>query len=99
MFVLYLAVCAVLAFVPRPDAMPHWLSLAWQGFLLVPTLAYLVSVLLTTFSLNPATWLLTAAGVFATHVTYGVRFLHGLCARRAPCEYIGVDHPGSAGQP
>lgn len=98
LFVLYLVASAVLAVVPEPDCMPVWLYCAWHGFIAVPSLLYFALVLLTTFSINPATWLVTAAGVFATHVTYGVRFLHGLCARRAPCEYIGVDHPGSAGQ-
>ena len=49
-------------------------------------------VLLTTVSLNPLTWLLTAAGVFLTHVVYGVRFIEGLFAKKAPCEYIGKDH-------
>ena len=93
LFVLYLVSWTVLAFVPQPASMPLWLFLAWHGFLSIPMLAYLVPVLLTTFSINPATWLLTAAGVVATHVVYGVRFLQGLCARRAPCEYIGKDHP------
>ena len=53
---------------------------------------YALLVLVTTFSFNPATWVLTAIGVFASHVWYGVRFMQGLCARRAPCEFIGKDH-------
>jgi glycosyltransferase involved in cell wall biosynthesis len=57
-----------------------------------PGAAYLALVLLTTVSLNPATWLLAAAGVVASHVCYGVRFVQGLLARRAPCEFIGKDH-------
>lgn len=56
---------------------------------------YGVLVLLTTAALNPVTWLLTAAGVVASHLTYGVTFLRGLLARQAPCEFIGADH-GSA---
>ena len=59
---------------------------------LAPLPLYFALVLLTTFSLNPLTWLLTAAGVFATHVTYGVRFVQGLLAKKAPCEFIGKDH-------
>ena len=91
-FVLYLVLWAVLAFVPQPEAMPLWLFLCWQGFLSVPMIAYLSLVLVSTFSFNPIVWLLTAAGVFATHVCYGVRFIQGLCAKKAPCEYIGKDH-------
>ena len=53
---------------------------------------YGLAVALTSFSLNPVMWILTALGVVATHVCYGVRFLQGLCAAHAPCEYIGRDH-------
>ena len=49
-------------------------------------------VALTTFSVNPLVWALTLAGVVATHVVYGVRFLCGLLAKKAPCEFIGKDH-------
>lgn len=57
----------------------------------VPLLAYAALVALTTFSRNPLTWLLTALGVLATHICYGVRFMQGLCAYAAPCEFIGKD--------
>ena len=67
-------------------ALPFVLWL-WPLYLL-----YLVLVLLTTFAFNPLTWLLTAVGVFASHVVYGVQFLRGLIASRAPCEFIGSDH-------
>ena len=53
---------------------------------------YAALVLVTTFSFNPLTWALTAAGVVASHVTYGIQFVRGLCAKRAPCEFIGKDH-------
>ena len=96
LFVVYLAAWAVLLAVPQPDAMPFWLFAAWNGFLSLPLLTYFALVLVTTVSLNPLKWLLTACGVFVTHVTYGLRFIQGLCARRAPCEYIGKDHPQSA---
>ena len=92
LFDLYLVAWAVLALVPRPEAMPYWLSLAWTGFLFVPAIAYAALVLVSTLSLNPIAWLLTASGVFATHVWYGMRFIQGLCAGKAPCEYIGKDH-------
>ena len=91
MFVAYLAVWAVAAAVPQPESMPLWLFLAWHGLIASP-LVYLAAVLISSASLNPATWLLTAAGVFASHVTYGVRFIQGVCAKKAPCEYIGKDH-------
>ena len=58
----------------------------------VPAVVYAVSVLATSFSLRPHVWLLTALGVLASHVVYGIRFLQGLSARKAPCEYIGKDH-------
>ena len=57
-----------------------------------PFWLYLALVALTTFSLKPHHWLLTAAGVVASHVWYGIRFIQGLCAKKAPCEYIGKDH-------
>lgn len=53
---------------------------------------YLFLVLATTFDKNPFTWLLAAVGVFVTHLTYGVKFVQGLCASKAPCEFIGKDH-------
>ena len=53
---------------------------------------YAALVLVTTFAFNPFAWLLTAAGVGASHVWYGIRFIQGLCAKKAPCEYIGKDH-------
>lgn len=62
----------------------YWI---WPAYLV-----YLALVLVTSFSFNPATWLLTAIGVILSHLCYGVRFLHGLCAKKAPCEYIGKDH-------
>lgn len=72
--------------------LPHWLSLIMTVYIFVPMLAYVGLVVLSTFSLNPARWLLTAAGVVSTHLTYGVRFIEGLFARKAPCEFIGGDH-------
>lgn len=93
LFVLYLMAWMVLVVLPQPAEMPVWLFLVWQGLIAVPMFSYIVLVFISTFALNPFTWFLTAAGVFATHVVYGIRFMHGLCARRAPCEYIGKDHP------
>ena len=91
-FDLYLVLWVALVFMPQPEVMPVWLFMAWQGFVSVPMLAYLALVFVSTFSINPVVWLLTAAGVFATHVWYGLRFVQGLCAKKAPCEYIGKDH-------
>ena len=62
------------------------------SFAALPYAAYFALVLATTFSFNPAAWLISAAGVFASHVVYGIRFLQGLCASKAPCEFIGKDH-------
>ena len=85
LFVLAHPVAAALALSPAP--------LALRVAAAAPLALYAALVAVTTASLNPVTWLLTAAGVYATHVVYGIRFLQGLCARRAPCEYIGKDHP------
>ncbi len=65
----------------------------WGGYL--PMWIYLGLVALTTFSVRPHVWLLTALGVVASHIWYGVQFMRGIFARKAPCEYIGGDH-GSA---
>lgn len=62
---------------------------------LLPLAVYLGAVLLTSFSFNPLTYVLTMVGVFLTHVVYGVRFVCGLLASKAPCEYIGGDHAKS----
>ena len=58
----------------------------------LPYALYAAFLLLTSFAFNPVVWLLTALGVVLSHVTYGVRFVQGLCAKRAPCEFIGKDH-------
>lgn len=94
-FIPSLFVAYLLAWLPASSisTVPH--SAAWflqAAFLLLLPL-YAALVLLATFSLNPAMWLLTAAGVVASHVVYGVKFAMGLCADKAPCEYIGKDHP------
>jgi len=91
-FDLYLVLFAVLSFLPPPGSAPAWLAVALAVVLYMPMAAYLALVFVSAFSLNPLVWLFTASGVFATHVWYGVRFLQGLCARKAPCEYIGKDH-------
>lgn len=69
-------------------------SILWylQAAFLIPIGFYFALLLLTSFSFNILTWLLTAAGVFASHVWYGIRFLQGLFAAKAPCEFIGKDH-------
>ncbi|MBO7721894.1 MAG: glycosyltransferase [Kiritimatiellae bacterium] len=67
----------------------------WGGYL--PFWIYLALVTVTTFSLKPHYWVLTALGVVASHVWYGVRFIQGLCAKKAPCEYIGKDHAHGEG--
>jgi len=64
----------------------------WLRVVSAPMALYLALVLVTTVSVNPFVWLLTAAGVAASHVCYGIRFMQGILARRAPCEFIGSDH-------
>ena len=92
LFVLYLFVWAALVIIPQPIVMSVEFFIVWNAAMTVPLLAYVALVALTTFALNPLVWLMTACGVFATHVTYGIRFIGGLLARRAPCEFIGRDH-------
>ena len=97
LFVVYLvALCVVgafsLGFAPLQGS--RFLRAPGPVFLLasMPLGLYALLVAVTTFSLNPVRWLVTALGVFVTHVTYGVRFVQGLCASKAPCEFIGKDH-------
>ena len=68
-------------------AAPWILSLAC-----LPMACYLVLTILSTFAFNPLMWFVTWCGVFATHLCYGIRFVQGLLAGKAPCEYIGKDH-------
>lgn len=58
--------------------------------------AYLLITGLASFHPRPGVWLGTWAGVVATHLVYGARFLQGLCARRMPAEVRGFDHPSEA---
>ena len=57
-----------------------------------PLVFYAVLTLASTFSLNPLRWAVTELGVVLSHVWYGIQFLRGLCASKAPCEFIGKDH-------
>lgn len=86
LFVLYLA--ALVPVAVFAGCLPGWL--VRTAF--APAAAYGGLLALTCLSVNPLTWILTMLGVVATHVTYGIRFVQGLCARRAPCEFIGKDH-------
>ena len=61
-------------------------------FLAVPLSLYAALVVASSFAVNPLMWAMTAAGIVASHVWYGVRFVQGLFAKRAPCEFIGKDH-------
>ena len=68
-----------------------WLRWAYLGCLG----AYLALVLLFTISLrHPIDGLVTAAGVVATHLWYGARFLAGLCGGRLPSDVHPFDHQG-----
>ena len=59
---------------------------------LLPLAAYLAIVAMATFSLRPHVWAITALGVVFSHVCYGVQFMRGFLASKAPCEFIGKDH-------
>ena len=94
-FVAYLLSVPILWFaLPWGEWIGGHAGAAAQGALLLPGLVYLLLVLLTSFAFNPLTWILTAVGVVASHVTYGIQFVRGLCAKKAPCEFIGKDHGG-----
>ena len=81
-----------------PSALVAYLLLcgpagAWLGaWAWAPLWVYLGLVAITSVSISPATWAMTALGVVATHVWYGTRFMQGLLAKKAPCEFIGKDH-------
>ena len=94
LFVAYLLSWPVVFFL-APEGMSALLASLWLAYVSFPLFLYAGLVVLTTASANPLSWLLTAAGVVASHVTYGVQFLRGLSARRAPCEFIGADHGSS----
>jgi len=92
MFVLYLLMLAPLTALFLAYLGAATLALPLLIAMWVPMALYLLLVAITTFSFNPFKWLVTGLGVFATHVTYGVRFVMGLLAGKAPCEFIGKDH-------
>ncbi|MGN0846905.1 MAG: glycosyltransferase [Kiritimatiellia bacterium] len=67
-------------------------AVAALGVYTLPLAVYGVLTAASAVALNPAVWLVTWLGVIASHLCYGLRFVQGLCARKAPCEYIGADH-------
>lgn len=75
-------------FVPTAFA----LGLLAMPFLWPAYALYLIVLIVSTASKSPPDWLLTALGIFVSHLTYGVKFAQGLCAKKAPCEFIGKDH-------
>ncbi len=94
LFDLYVAFLAVIGIV-NETGIGRITFHTWGGYL--PLWIYLALVVLTTFSFKPHHWLLTAAGVVASHVWYGIRFIQGLLSRKAPCEYLGKDHAHGEG--
>ena len=82
LFVLYLIMASALV------AFGGWVL--WAA--LSPLAAYLALVAVATFSLRPHVWILTALGVVSSHICYGVQFVRGFLASKAPCEFIGKDH-------
>lgn len=91
-FVAYLLAWAILSAAPRPDSVPDSVFRLWQCIASAPAAVYFALAALFSFSFNPAVWILTFAGTVATHLTYGVKFMQGLVAKKAPCEFIGKDH-------
>ena len=94
-FVLYVVSLALAwGSIPFWTATKGALITAWFALHLytLPLVLYTALVGVSTFSFNPLMWATTALGVFTTHLWYGVRFVQGLCAAKAPCEYIGKDH-------
>ena len=88
LFDLYVAALAVIGLLSKTE---FRITLhRWGGYL--PLWVYLAAVAFTTFQLKPHRWLLTFAGVISSHVWYGIQFFRGICAKKAPCEYIGKDH-------
>lgn len=77
-------------FVPTAFVLGLLVPFFWPLYFL-----YAVLVLFTAFQPKPGEWLYVAAGVVSSHFWYGVRFAQGLCASKAPCEYIGRDHAPS----
>jgi len=94
LFDVYLAFLAVVGLLNLTHVRALRLTLH-AGAYCWPLGIYLALVALSAFSLNPVSWLLTAAGIVSSHVWYGVQFVRGLCARKAPCEFIGEDHGGA----
>ena len=72
--------------------LPGEIAVWTMGAYVAPMALYQVLLLVTTFTWRISTWLLTALGVVASHVCYGIQFVRGLCAKKAPCEFIGKDH-------
>jgi len=89
-FTLYVAFMAVICFMHMFTGSAG-ADMGVIGAMLAPLAFYFALVLATSFSLDIKAWLLCAAGVFLTHVAYGIYFLCGLMATRAPCEFIGQD--------
>ena len=84
MFAFYCAGLLVFCLLPVPSMLKVAAAL--------PLALYLALAAITSFALNPVMWAIVFAGVVLTHLVYGVRFIAGLLARRAPCEFIGADH-------
>ena len=84
MFALYGAGLSVFCLLPVPSML--------KAVAVLPLAVYLFLAALASFSFNPLMWILVFLGIVLTHLVYGVHFLVGLLASRAPCEFIGTDH-------
>jgi glycosyltransferase involved in cell wall biosynthesis len=90
LFVLYL--CALFGIFVLRDFIGGGVLGPKAAVLAAPLIFYVALTAITTFSLNPFRWIVTGLGVFLSHVWYGIQFARGLCASKAPCEFIGKDH-------
>jgi len=61
-------------------------------------LLYAAVALLSSFCLNPVSWLLVWIGVMLTHIVYGIRFVVGLLVNKLPGEKQRFDHPSEMGR-
>lgn len=90
MFAIYCAGLLALSLLPIPSML--------KVVAAFPLAVYLFFVVLTSFAFNPLMWISVALGTVFTHLVYGVRFMAGLLASKAPCEFIGADHASCSGK-
>jgi glycosyltransferase involved in cell wall biosynthesis len=71
---------------------PIYLAALALYFVVVLLFGFQWEAFLSSFRVNPVSWLLVTAGIFATHMVYGVRFALGFFARALPRDVRHFDH-------